>query len=429
MIRFASIKCAFVGFRWGTEGFADNIPAHLPERSYQTVGPESGQPSTTFSRFFPFEIPPDMNASGQIVSVNLGSRSYQISIGFGNLPNIGFLLHEWLQLSDTQPLRCFVVTDTNVLQPHANSVKKALSTSGAEVRVVCVKAGEGSKSLKEASDLFDELVDFKADRRTVVIAVGGGVIGDLAGFVAATYARGLPFVQIPTTLLAMVDSSVGGKTGINHPKGKNLIGAFHQPVGVLIDIDIMSTLPEREYRSGLAEVIKYGVIMDAAFFDYLEQNVAGLNDRDPGVVTQIVARSCQLKAEVVQQDEYETTGLRAMLNYGHTYAHAFEALGGYGALLHGEAVSIGMVCACRLARKLGRIGDAEVIRQTNLLKAVQLPVDVPDALQTRTEDILNCMLLDKKTVSGDLKFVLPDRIGHVETVGGVNPRSVIECIS
>ena len=370
-----------------------------------------------------------MNVPGQIVPVDLGSRSYQIAIGSGNLANFGLLLRQWLNLSESLPLRCLVITDTNVLQPHANAAKKTLSTNGAEVQVVCVKAGEGSKSIKEASDLYDELVDFKADRRTVVIAVGGGVIGDLAGFVAATYARGLPFVQIPTTLLAMVDSSVGGKTGINHAKGKNLIGAFHQPVGVLIDIDILSTLPEREYRSGLAEVVKYGVIMDGAFFDYLEANVDGLHSRDPEVLTHIVARSCQLKAEVVQQDEYETTGLRAILNYGHTYAHAFEALGGYGALLHGEAVSIGMVCACRLARKLERIADDVVLRQTNLLKAIQLPVDVPDTLQARADDILNCMLLDKKTVAGDLKFVLPDRIGHVETIGGINAVHVIECLS
>ncbi|MFY9255337.1 MAG: 3-dehydroquinate synthase [Fuerstiella sp.] len=370
-----------------------------------------------------------MNDSGQIVSVELGSRSYSISIDTGNVAQTGVLLRTWLNLAADRPLKCFVVTDTNVLHPHANAVKKALTATGAEVRVVCVKAGEGSKSLKELSDLYDELVDFKADRKTVVIAIGGGVIGDLAGFLAATYARGLSFVQIPTTLLAMVDSSVGGKTGINHPKGKNLIGAFHQPVGVLIDIDMIATLPDREYCSGLAEVIKYGVIMDAEFFSYLENNIVGLNNRDPDVVAHIVARSCQLKAEVVQEDEFETTGLRAILNYGHTYAHAFEALGGYGALLHGEAVSIGMVCASRLARKLGRITDEDVKRQIELLRAVQLPVDVPETLQNRPDDILNCMLLDKKTVSGDLKFILPDRIGHVETIGGIDSQSVVACLS
>ena len=370
-----------------------------------------------------------MNSSGQTVHVDLGSRSYDISIDAGNLPLIAELSRSWLGRSPDQPLRCFVVTDTNVLQPHANAVKMALSGAGAEVRVVCVKAGEVSKSLTEASDLYDELVDFRADRKTAVLAVGGGVVGDLAGFIAATYARGLPFVQIPTTLLAMVDSSVGGKTGVNHPKGKNLIGAFYQPAGVLIDTDTMATLPDREYRSGLAEVIKYGVIQDSDFFSYLEENISGLNERDPAVLRQVVSRCCELKAQVVKEDEHETTGVRAILNYGHTYAHAFEALSGYGALLHGEAVSIGMVCGSRLARSLGRIGDGEIQRQVELLQAVQLPVEVPEELLTKHDDILSCMLLDKKTVSGDLKFVLPDRIGHVDTIGGIDSKMIVDCLA
>lgn len=369
-----------------------------------------------------------MSSTGQTVFVDLGSRSYDIQIQPGSLSNIGHFARTCLNRPDNQPLRCFVVTDTNVLQPHANAVKTALQNVGAEVRVVCVKAGEASKSLKETSDLYDELIDFKTDRKTVVVAVGGGVIGDLAGFVAATYARGLPFLQVPTTLLAMVDSSVGGKTGVNHPKGKNLIGAFHQPAGVLIDTDTMHTLPEREYRSGLAEVIKYGVILDATFFHWLEHNIAGMNDRSPDVLSHIVARSCELKAQVVKEDEYETTGLRAILNYGHTYAHAFEALAGYGLLLHGEAVSIGMVCASRLAERLGRITMNDVVRQQQLLQAVHLPTDVPEDLRSRHDDILNCMMLDKKTVSGKLKFILPTRIGHVETVGDIDSSDVVACL-
>lgn len=366
--------------------------------------------------------------SGQTVRVELDSRSYDISIGHGHLPTVGDLTRQWLSLSDDQPLKCFVITDTNVLQPHANAVKAALTDVGADVRVVCVKAGEASKSLQETSDLYDELVDFRADRKTVVLAVGGGVVGDLAGFVAASYVRGLRFLQVPTTLLAMVDSSVGGKTGVNHPKGKNLIGAFHQPVGVLIDTETMNTLPDREYRAGLAEVIKYGVILDAEFFQFLEDNVDGLNNRDADVLRHVVARSCELKADVVKEDEFETKGLRAILNYGHTYAHAFEALSGYGELLHGEAVSIGMMCGIRLAQKLNRVTDEDVVRQRNLLSAVQLPVDVPEDLVSRHEDILNCMLLDKKTVAGDLKFVLPDRIGHVETIGGIASDVVLTCL-
>ena len=370
-----------------------------------------------------------MTSDGQTVHVDLASRSYDIPIDRGNLPLVGTLTRTWLNLSDNAPLKCFVVTDTNVLQPHANAVKASLNAAGADVRVVCVNAGERSKSLKETSDLYDELVDFKADRKTVVLAVGGGVVGDLAGFVAASYARGLRFVQVPTSLLAMVDSSVGGKTGVNHPKGKNLIGAFHQPVGVLIDTDTLGTLADREYRSGLAEVIKYGVILDAEFFEYLETNVDGLNGRDPAVLRHIVARSCELKAYVVKEDEYETKGLRAVLNYGHTYAHAFEALSGYGELLHGEAVSIGMVCGSRLAQKLGRIDGDIVQRQIKLLSAVNLPVDVPSALLDKHDEILACMMLDKKTVAGVLKFVLPDRIGHVETVGDIASSDVIACLT
>ncbi|MEZ6121571.1 MAG: 3-dehydroquinate synthase [Planctomycetaceae bacterium] len=369
-----------------------------------------------------------MSTTVRTVRVSLESRSYDISIGAGQLASIGRLSRDWLKRPADQPLKAFVVTDSNVLQPHANSVKTALKESGADVRVVCVKAGEASKSLKETSDLYDELVDFRADRKTVVCAVGGGVVGDLAGWVAATYNRGLSFVQVPTTLLAMVDSSVGGKTGINHPKGKNLIGAFHQPAGVLIDTDTLKTLPDREYRSGLAEVIKYGVILDADFFAWLEQNIAGLNSRDETALSHLIARSCELKADVVTQDERETTGLRAVLNYGHTYGHAFEALSGYGALLHGEAVSIGMVCAARLARSLNRITDSDVQRQIDLLTAVGLPVAVPESLLDRSQDILNCMQLDKKTVAGDLKFILPDRIGHVETVGGIHQDIVVRCL-
>ncbi len=197
---------------------------------------------------------------------------------------------------------------------------------------------------------------------------------------------------------------------------------------MLIDTDTLKTLPDREYRAGIAEVIKYGVILDADFFEYLEANVDGLNNRSPEVLKHIVARSCELKAYVVKEDEYETKGLRAVLNYGHTYAHAFEALCGYGELLHGEAVSIGMLCGSRLAAKLGRIGQQEIERQKVLLSAVGLPVDVPSSLLDKHDDILNCMLLDKKTVAGDLKFVLPDRIGRVDTIGGIDPADVLKCL-
>ncbi|MCA9058590.1 MAG: 3-dehydroquinate synthase, partial [Planctomycetaceae bacterium] len=224
------------------------------------------------------------------------------------------------------------------------------------------------------------------------------------------------------------DSSVGGKTAVNSPRGKNLIGAFHQPSGVLVDTDVLSTLPDRDFRSGLAEVVKYGVILDADFFAWLEANVAAINQRDPAALRHIVARSCELKADVVRQDEHETTGLRAVLNYGHTYAHAFEALAGYGTLLHGEAVSIGMVCASRLAERLGRITANDTRRQVELLQAFHLPIDVPADVVDRHEEIVGCMMLDKKTEGRSLRFILPSRIGHVETVRNVTPADAIACL-
>jgi len=221
-------------------------------------------------------------------------------------------------------------------------------------------------------------------------------------------------VQVPTSLLAHVDSSVGGKVGVNHPQAKNLIGAFYQPLGVFIDTSTLETLPERDYRSGLAEVVKYGVILDAQFFQYLEQNIEGLNQRTADVLRTVIARCCELKAEVVEQDEHERTGLRAILNYGHTFAHAFEALCGYGELMHGEAVSIGMVYASYLAEKLNLISHQETERQIQLLQVLGLPVSLPEGTQLNTEDIMDRMKLDKKTVGGQLRFVLPTCLGRVE---------------
>ncbi len=358
-------------------------------------------------------------AHRRTVPVDLGARSYQIEIGSGALSFAGEIFAAWPGLNALQGLRMLLIADEALLQSHAKTLQDSLSGRVDEIQLATVPSGEASKSWGQTQKLYDALVEMSADRRTVVVAVGGGVTGDLAGFVAATYARGLRFIQVPTTLLSMVDSSVGGKTGINHPRGKNLIGAFHQPVGVLIDPGTLNTLPDREYRAGLAEVVKYGVILDGVFFEYLEQHVAELNSREPGVMNHVIARSCELKAEVVREDEFETTGLRAVLNYGHTFGHAFEALAGYGELLHGEAVSIGMICASRLAEKLGRVSADVTQRQLQLLKALHLPTEVPTALQGQPDAILRCMMLDKKTESRELRFVLPDRLGHVETVRGV----------
>jgi 3-dehydroquinate synthase len=277
-----------------------------------------------------------------------------------------------------------------------------------------------------ADYLWRELLELGADRKTVVVALGGGVVGDLAGFVAATYARGLGLLQIPTTLLAQVDSSVGGKVGINLPDAKNMVGAFWQPIGVLIDIDTLATLPRREYVSGLAEVVKYGVILDADFFGELETNAAAISARQSDMLARVVARCCRLKADVVEADERETgCGRpelnRAVLNYGHTFAHALETTSGYGRWLHGEAVSIGMMCAARLARRLGRVDDRFVGRQRELLMALGLPVETPDS---DAELLLAAMARDKKSEHGQLRFVLPERLGKVELVGGVSPDDV-----
>jgi len=366
---------------------------------------------------------------GRIVDVRLGPRSYSIHIRPHSLRQAAEILESSPAIGPLPGQRVLIVTDAVLANSHAAEFSAALKAAHAEVHCIHVPSGESSKSLPQTQRLYDALVDMSADRRTIVAAVGGGVTGDLAGFAAATYARGLRFIQVPTTLLSMVDSSVGGKTGINHPKGKNLIGAFHQPAGVLIDESTLATLPDRDYRSGLAEVVKYGVILDADFFSYLEQHTSQLNARDPEVLNTVIAHSCQLKADVVQADEFETTGLRAVLNYGHTFGHAFEALSGYGQLLHGEAVSIGMLCASRLAEHLGRISRSETLRQRQLLQALGLPITVPSDLRQRQAEILQCMLLDKKTESRQLRFVLPDRIGHVETVRNVDSQLALSALT
>jgi 3-dehydroquinate synthase len=360
-----------------------------------------------------------------LVTVDLGPRSYEIDIASGSLASCAARIAGWRPTESPGRGRAsaLVVSDRNV-RPHAAAVAASLADSGWRTAQVELEPGETAKSLETAARLYDALVDLKADRTTVVVAVGGGVVGDTAGFAAATYARGLPFVQVPTSLLAQVDSSVGGKVGVNHPRGKNLIGAFHQPIGVLIDTATLATLPEAEYVCGLAEVIKYGVILDGAFFGELEANVEELRRRDPRALRRVIARSCRLKADVVEQDERETSGVRAVLNYGHTFGHAYESLAGYGSLRHGEAVAIGMVHASRLAERLGRVDAAATARQVALLAAVGLPTRLPAGCVFSVEDVLDRMRLDKKTSGGSLRFVLPTRIGHVELVEGIAQRDV-----
>lgn len=352
----------------------------------------------------------------QTIRVALAERSYSIAIGAGMLADAGRFICELGPATHVA-----LITDSNVGPLHGRTVADRLAEAGARVDTLVVEAGERAKSVAVADSLWQQLLNLGADRKTIVVALGGGVVGDLAGFVAATYARGVPLVQIPTTLLAQVDSSVGGKVGINLPAAKNMVGVFWQPAGVLVDIDTLATLPRREYLSGLAEVVKYGVILDAPFFAELESDAAALLVRQPDVLTRVVARCCRLKADVVEADERETGAgpaelNRAILNYGHTFAHALEATSGYGRWLHGEAVSIGMMCAARLARRLGRIDDRTVERQRELLVALGLPVEMPAA---DPEPLLAAMARDKKSEHGRLRFVLPARIGKVELVGDV----------
>ncbi len=357
-----------------------------------------------------------MSETTRTVRVHLAERSYDIEIGAGSLDQLGRFLTERATVTHV-----VLLTDENVHRLHAMRAAESLGQQEINVDVIRIEPGEPSKSIDVAASLWEGLLQLGADRKTVVAAVGGGVIGDLAGFVAATYARGLRFLQVPTSLLAQVDSSVGGKVGINLPEAKNMVGAFWQPLGVLIDTDTLATLPANEFRSGLAEVVKYGMILDSELFDYLEANVAGLLEHDPKVLGHVIARCCRLKADVVEQDEREESGLRAVLNLGHTFGHAFESLSGYGKLLHGEAVSIGMVCAARLAQRLKRIDAQLTQRLTRLLESLGLPVAVPDL---DPKQIVESMMHDKKVQHGALKVVLPSRLGHAELVGGVEPADI-----
>jgi len=365
------------------------------------------------------------------VPVDLGPRSYEVRVVSGRAEALGAFARAALDASwEGRPCRrALLVTDEN-LAHLVEPVHIALNGVAIDVATAVLPPGEETKSLEQATVLFDRLVEMKADRHTCVVALGGGVIGDLAGFVAATYARGLPLLMVPTTLLAQVDSSVGGKVGVNHPGAKNIIGAFHQPVGVWIDTETLSTLPLRELRCGMAEVVKYGMILDAAFLDHLELHAEAILGRGSDLLRHVVARSCRLKADVVTRDEREETGLRAVLNYGHTVGHAVEAVAGYGSRFqHGEAVAVGMVAECRLAERLGWIDRATTDRLTTLLERFGLPIASPgldpDALR-------DAMGRDKKNQDGRTRFVLPREVGRVELTdapGEADIRAVLEAMT
>ncbi len=352
------------------------------------------------------------------VSVRLGERSYSIFIGDGLLDDFPGLL------ANAQPglKHAVLVFDENV-KPLAEDLTARLN--GIRVTQIPVRSGESSKSIAEAQRLWEAMLAERADRQSVVIAVGGGVVGDLAGFAAASYARGVPLVQVPTTLLSQVDSSVGGKTGVNLPGAKNMVGAFWQPSLVAIDTATLQSLPTREFVSGLAEVVKYGVILLPELFEYLEQQAPAVLAQDQAALSHLIAQSCGAKARVVQADEHETSGRRAILNYGHTFAHALESVAGYGTWLHGEAVSIGMHMAAHLACALGRVDTDFVVRQQQLLEALRLPTRCSDVSPTAMWD---AMQNDKKVLRGQLRFILPAKLGHVDFVSDVDRAEVLAAI-
>lgn len=342
----------------------------------------------------------------QTVPVSLGSRSYPIHIGPGVLATLGAECAT-LKLGS----RCAVITDTNVSEHYAAPCLRSLKKAGFDPVLITVPAGEKSKSMKQVAACYDQLAAHRLERKSFVVALGGGVVGDLAGFVASTYLRGVAFVQIPTSLLAQVDSSVGGKVGVNLKAGKNLVGAFHQPRLVLCDLNCLKTLPTREFISGIAEVIKYGIIYDAPFFESLERDLPKLLKKKADVLTRVVARCCEIKADVVSQDETET-GLRAILNFGHTVGHAIEAIFRYGQYLHGEAISIGQVAAARLSHQNTGLTLAEVDRIQALFDRTGLPTQI-QLSATQWAGMIKAMRLDKKVSAGEIKFVLAKRIGEV----------------
>ncbi len=331
---------------------------------------------------------------------------YDAVVDWGGLGRLGHYLTQ-LHL----PARIFLITDSAVRDLYAPTVVQSLSRAGFEPQLYAVPAGEASKSQSQLNALYDWLVEHRAERREAIVALGGGVVGDLAGFAAATYLRGVPLVQVPTSLLSQVDAAIGGKTGINHPRGKNLIGAFYQPRLVLADPATLLTLPLRERTEGWAEVVKYGIILDAELFAQLEAHVDALRDfSHPALLCQLIARCIALKAGIIEEDEHEQ-GRRAILNYGHTAGHALENVAGYGEWLHGEAVSLGMVLAATLAQQAGTFADADVARQNRLLTALGLPVAYRGTVQAH--DILAAMQVDKKVAGKQIRWVMPQRIGEV----------------
>ncbi|MDH6421287.1 3-dehydroquinate synthase [Polynucleobacter sphagniphilus] len=351
------------------------------------------------------------------LNVDLGQRSYPIHIG-ADLIDFPALFESCNKASSI-----YIVTNTTVEPLYAERLSKTLATFQKPVRVIVLPDGESYKDWKNLQTIFDELLTHGADRQTMLVALGGGVIGDMTGFAAASFMRGIRFIQVPTTLLAQVDSSVGGKTGINHRLGKNMIGAFHQPVAVIADLNTLKTLPPRELSAGLAEVIKHGAIADADFLSWIEANPAALLACDIEAMSHAVLRSCEIKSAVVSADEREG-GIRATLNFGHTFGHAIEAGMGYGEWLHGEAVACGMVMGANLSRRLGNITQADADRLTSIIQAMHLPTKAPRFGANR---YIELMQVDKKTEGGTIRYVLLEKIGKAQ-IKSVHDMTVIQTL-
>ena len=358
------------------------------------------------------------------LTVALGERSYPIHVGDGLLLRAGELL------SQLAPRRAIIVTNPVVAQHHLSRLQGALSGAAVNNDVIVVPDGEAHKDWATLYAIHTRLLELNAERSTVLIALGGGVVGDLAGFAAATYQRGIPLVQVPTTLLAQVDSSVGGKTAVNHPLGKNMIGAFYQPRAVISDTATLSTLPDREYRAGIAEVIKCGAVRDLALFEWLEANMERLVARDPEAIMHAVIESCRIKAEIVAADERET-GERALLNLGHTFGHALEAATGFSdRLFHGEGVAVGMVLAAEFSAQLGMVGEQDAARITHHLAEVGLPTHLQDIAGFAQEGLgdadalMALMAQDKKVKRGKLTFILLQSVGRAVIAPDVEPSLV-----
>ena len=344
--------------------------------------------------------------SGAPLRVELGERSYPIHIGRGILDEADLLR------AHVHGRRAAIVTNTTVAPLYADRLAAALESAGARTLRIVLPDGEAHKDWQTLDRIFAALLEARADRRTILVALGGGVVGDLTGFAAATYQRGIAHLQVPTTLLAQVDSSVGGKTAINHALGKNMVGAFHQPAAVIVDTATLATLPPRELAAGLAEVVKYGAIHDLDFLGWIESNAARLEARDPEALAHAIRRSCEIKAAIVAEDEREA-GARALLNFGHTFGHAIESAQGYGAWLHGEAVATGMALAARFSVSTGRIAQADAQRLIGLLERLGLPVEPP---RIARDVWLEYMGRDKKNEDGRITLILLDRLGRAAIV-------------